>query len=406
MIKWEKNKKNFEFLVGLFLFAIIDILFSFRHTMNPQDTTVFAFSYKYGFISRGLAGTCLKILDMLLPGNQMTYGTIYTISEIVTVIFFICLFALFYICLKKCQDDEQAMIKYMIIFMSIFAFPEFLTLENFGRLDVYLTIIILICTALILSEKFEWCIVPLCALGTIIHQGFVFMDVNLVLVLLFYKALRSEGKKRKKYTLILILSFIVCSIFFLYFEIFSHSLGQDAYNEIRTLALQLSSDGESVNESILLHEILREDVFEYEKGFHILNYQETPLFLLFFSPYIVIAIKFFRNLLGDARTKEDKLVCWAIILGAVTVLPEIVLKIDYGRYVYTIIFYYIAIIMCMITMREKIIIDTLNHTLQSVKNKIAFWQIILIYPILLVPFLDVRFNDLICAIMRWVFGIA
>ena len=34
----------------------------------------------------------------------------------------------------------------------------------------------------------------LCCLGVLIHQGFVFMNVNIVLVLLFYKWLKSGGK--------------------------------------------------------------------------------------------------------------------------------------------------------------------------------------------------------------------
>ena len=55
------------FLLVMAFFAAACWLRYFDHTINPQDTTAFAFSYRYGFISRGLMGSLLELQD-ILPG--------------------------------------------------------------------------------------------------------------------------------------------------------------------------------------------------------------------------------------------------------------------------------------------------------------------------------------------------
>ena len=47
-----RKKSNITFIILLSIFAVISFLNYFDHSINPQDTTVFAFSYKYGFILR------------------------------------------------------------------------------------------------------------------------------------------------------------------------------------------------------------------------------------------------------------------------------------------------------------------------------------------------------------------
>lgn len=400
-----KVQRNGTFYVGMILAAIICFAYYFEQQMNPQDTTVFAFSYKYGFISRGFMGTLLLLVNKISPVDAMSYHTVYQMSMAATILFFIMLFVLYAVLLYKVEEKQERTMQFFILILSILAFPEFLTLENFGRLDVYLAILMLACVIILLIEKAEWLVIPLCALATIIHQGFVFMNINIILVMLLYKAFRCQGKIRKKYLVIFGITFLTVSALFLYFELFSHMNGQEIYDEVVALAKKLSMDGESVNDSLLKHEILGEDVFAYEWGFHILNYEETPLFLLMFSPFILLGIGFFRRLCKALQTKEQKFIYGIVIAGAITVLPEAILKIDYGRYSYAILFYYILMVMILFAWRDNFVEVEAGNTYKRIRQKMDAPAMMILYLIMMVPFRDVRFNELICGIMMWIFRI-
>ena len=58
------------FLLVMAFFAAACWLRYFDHTINPQDTTAFAFSYRYGFISRGSWGAFWNWQDILRDGSD------------------------------------------------------------------------------------------------------------------------------------------------------------------------------------------------------------------------------------------------------------------------------------------------------------------------------------------------
>ncbi len=386
------NKKINKFLLILFAFAVVCILFYFEHRMNPQDTTIFAFSYKYGFISRGLLGTIWQGLDKILPFSIMNFEAIYFFTIVVTVIFFVMLFVFFKISLKRVAEKDLTNTMYIIVFFSVFTFPMFLTLENFGRLDEYLVLLTVICCVLIVIEKVEWLIIPICTFCVILHQGFVFMNVNIILVLLFYKMLMCERKKRKYYIFIFATVLVICSVFFLYFELFSHVRGELIYDEIVSTAKSLSQTGEDFSESLVNHEILGLDVYEEERVYHLMNKDETPIFLAFFCPYIIMGIMFFVRLFKNKSTKE-KWVYAAVVAGAVTILPEAILKVDFGRYIYAALFYYLGIVICLMAMNDKGITSQVDDTLKRIKNVVPASKVLIVYPFIFMPFLDVHITQ-------------
>ena len=85
----------------------------------------------------------------------------------------------------------------------------------------------LLCAVLILTERAEWLVVLLAAVCVMIHQGYVFMYANIVLVLLFYKAMSGAGKRSRKYWKLFVATFVVISALFLWFEFFSHFNGEE-----------------------------------------------------------------------------------------------------------------------------------------------------------------------------------
>lgn len=385
-----REEKRRKFLFSLALFVIPCVLRYFNGKMNAQNTTVFAFSYKYGFISRGLMGSVWQLLDKLLPFDLMNFNSIQLFSGIATIIFFVVLFMFYNTCLKLCDEKYCRRVEYLICFLSVFIFPMFVTVECFGRLDVYLMILTLICCILLVKDKWEWLIVPVVTICVIMHHGYVFMYFNIILVLLFYKILMHE-KNRKKYIFIFVVTFFIASILFLYFEFFSHPEGEGIFDEIVSLSMALSMDGASYSESMVYHEILGLDVYELEELCHTMNRNESPFFAMFFCIYPIIGIYFLYNLFKGKSIKE-KWAYFAVAVGSLTILPQVILKVDYGRYVFATFFYYITIVICLIVMKDKNVYEQLENTIEVVKNKIPATKLLIVYPMIFMPFLDVHIS--------------
>ena len=123
------DKKDRLFLLGMLFFCIICSLYYFAGIMSEYNTSLYVLSYKYGFMSRGLIGTIWQWLDALLPFNLMNYYSIYNMNMLFTAVLYLFYFVMYYIMLRIVPQSEKSNIKYLIIFLSIFTFPMFVTRE-------------------------------------------------------------------------------------------------------------------------------------------------------------------------------------------------------------------------------------------------------------------------------------
>nr|MCR4610533.1 hypothetical protein [Lachnospiraceae bacterium] len=235
----------------------------------------------------------------------------------------------------------------------------------------------------------EWICIPLVIIAECIHQGFVFMNINIILVLLFYKIMKRQGKEKKKYIIYFALTLLCASVFFLYFEFFSHVDGENIYEEIVSTAKSLSYSGKAYGTMLVQHEILGQGVWMDEWRYHYANFIDVPIFLVLFSPYIVIGFKFLKSLVKGNKTLNDKLAYLAVALGALTVVPEILMKVDFARYVFAVFFYYIVVVMCLMVMGDDKVITTFSDVKDKVKATIPFAIILLIYPMMFMPLYDI-----------------
>ena len=215
------------------------------------------------------------------------------------------------------------------------------------------------------------------------------MNINIILVLFFYKIMKREGKERKKYIVYFVLTLVVASIFFMYFEFFSHVDGENIFEEIVSTAKSLSYSGKAYGTMLVQHEILGQGVWMDEWRYHYANFVDVPIFVVLFSPYLIIGIRFLKNLCKGEKNINDRLAYLAVALGALTVVPEILLKVDFARYVFAVFFYYIVVVMCLIVMGDKKTIDTFHMTKEKIKNKIPFAIILIVYPMMFMPLYDI-----------------
>lgn len=388
------DKTKLSFLPALALFALVCFIRHFKCTMSSYNTTLFALSYDYGFISRGFIGSIFNLVGDILPYEIHNYIGVYNFSGLFTLLYYLVLFWFYKVCLDHCAEENKRNVKHLIIFLSMFAFTMWTTSINYGRLDIYLFIFMLISVILIIKEKYEWLIIPFGIICTCIHQGFVFTNANTILVLLLYKIFLDDKKKQKKYITIFILFFLSISALFLYFEFFSHTNGESIVDEVIRAAKDLSENGKSYNKSIIKHEILGLDITSDEQKYHIDNMQDFPVFCVLFAPYIFFGFRFFIQLVLDKTASlEKRFVYLAFLLGGATMIPQFLLKVDYGRYMFNLIFYYVSLLIAVLAMQDHKIADNLNTLKAELKNITPMTFVWFLYPFLLTPFRAVAISS-------------
>lgn len=392
------KKENIQFIIMWIWIAIVLCIRYYDGEIKNINGTMMAFHYGYGFISRGFIGSIYAMLDKILPGSMYTYPMAMKFIQLMTGMFLVMLMAFVYLCQKKVKKSAYKSTEYLILFLTIFAVPMFVSKYNFGRLDLYLVMISLLGTMLLIQEKAEWLIIPLTAMGIMIHQGYAFMYYNILLVLVFYKWMSAtDTKKRKKYQIIFFTSLVICVVLFFWFEVFSHVNGEAIVGDIcrnATGICQDSPDGE-YHKDVIDHEILGIDLTAKERPWQLMNRVQFPFFILMFLPYIIIAVGFFKRVWKSAEDTRSRLKYLALILGALTMLPEFVIKVDYGRWIFAVICYYCIVVLALAAMGDEVITNSMETTHSRLNRTLPLAILLLLYAVLFQPCMDVCINDVV-----------
>lgn len=393
-----KKKQISRFMWLLILLSCAIFFLDYDERVLPYNSTILAFSYKYGFISRGLAGTIYQWIDHILQVNMIDYAMVLRFTLIVTLAFYVLFFAFCYQCMKRCQEEYLGRFLYLILFYAVFVVSMFAYKRNFGRLDLYLMALTVIGTMCLIAKKAEWLIVPLSMISVMYHQGYVFMFYNILLALLVYRLLSEKEKKaRIYYGVILLVSLIGCSALFLWFEFFSHTDGVRYVDEIIANAKAMTKpfNGMTYHDTLIDHEILGIDLSDVEYPYRVMNWIEIPFFIAIISPYIVLAVKLFRRILARAQGKTERLKYGFLAIAAGTLLPLFLMKCDYARWVFALISYYCMIFLALVAMGDRIVAEELTGIFTEIKEKYPFAILLLLLPALLTPFWDVHINGLL-----------
>lgn len=120
-----KEKQIRRFMWMLLLLSCAIFFLNYDERVLPYNSTILAFSYKYGFISRGLAGTIYQWLDAILPVNLIAYDMVLRFTLIVTIAFYALFFAFCYQCMKRCEGKYLGRVQYLILFYAVFVVSMF-----------------------------------------------------------------------------------------------------------------------------------------------------------------------------------------------------------------------------------------------------------------------------------------
>ena len=392
----KKEIKNF-----IYLLVVIDALLfitNYRGQLRSYNSTLLALSYEYGFTSRSLLGTLYHLVDFILPVDMMSYEAARAFALIFTLGFFALLIFFSYKMLLKVDESCIKPAEYLLLFLSIGAVTTFSFSYNFFRVDIFMMWVSLIATLLLMNEKTVWMAIPLSAIGVMFHQGFVLMYFNIILVILFYQAMNSKLKKIKTFIIFLI-SFVLGSGLFLWFELFSRTNGDSIFDKVEAEAKALSFN-EVYHTTLLYHEVLGVDVSGSETLFYKMNHVQLFLFVICCAPIIFVLARFFINLIKGGEGVFAKLKYIAAAVGSLTILPDLIAKVDYGRWMLAVATYYIVIILAMCALGDEIVQTELESLYKKAREN-PWMLVIVLIPILLVPFMDVDIDKLVQAWQKW-----
>ena len=319
-----KEKQIRRFMWMLLLLSCAIFFLDYDERVLPYNSTILAFSYKYGFISRGLAGTIYQWLDAILPVNLIAYDMVLRFTLIVTIAFYALFFAFCYQCMKRCEGKYLGRVQYLILFYAVFVVSMFAYKRNFGRLDLYLMAFTVMGVMCLIAQKAEWLIIPFSIICVMYHQGYVFMFYNVLLALLVYRLLSVENKKsRVYYGVILVISLLGCAALFLWFEFFSHTDGARYVDEIIANAKAMTKpfNGMAYHDTLIDHEILGIDLSDVEYPYRVMNWIEIPFFIAIILPYIVMVVKLFHRIMARTTEKRERLKYGFVAIAAGTLLP-------------------------------------------------------------------------------------
>lgn len=383
------KKNHIRFLPALAVFALVCFIRHFKFTMSTYNTTFFALNYDYGFIPRGFIGTCFKYITETYEKIGWNYMGVFNFNGFFTLIYFILLFIFFGLSLHRCPEESKRNLKHLLVFLSIFAFPMFTTSVNYGSLDLYLNIVLILSLILLVWEKGEWLIIPLVILGMCINHDFIFTHTMLIGILLIYKLLNRNGKTRIKYAIILLLFLISSLSLFSHFENYTYENPKEMSVEIKTSAKALSETGKSYGKTYVKAEILGEDLSLTEERLEQNedNMQDLPVFTLLFSPYLVAMMYLFLRLFTDLNITWHKRISYmALLFGSAAILPMLIHDVYYGRYMFQLVFYYIVIFIALFTLGDATVETHFTHVKTDMKKLTPMTFVWFVYPFLLTPF--------------------
>ncbi len=403
-------------MLFLTVYAAVLTALHIQTVTGTYITTMYAFTYNHGFLARGVMGTLLLVIDRILPGVQYSYEGVRAMCYAQDVLFVGLLLFFMYYCLKHTDAHQNWAVFLLAFFLGTLSFPEFIAFQNFGRTDAVCACLVLVMVFLVILRRAEWLCIPLCALGVMIHQGFVLQFISVPLALLFYRMmvcftegkegrLNLKNKEGQKFFWMAALCVAAAGVLFLYLN-FNHSAGIAAYETVLATAKRLAApqyNGE-IHEQLLMHEILGQDPATDEHALHMFNFRESAVYLVLVSPYLWIAVRFFIDVMKKARGAVRRFTYGVWIAAAWLILPDFLIKIDFGRWVYAVIFYYFVTVLALLVQKDAVITEAFQTSAQRIaKHRIVPWLLAL-YGLVFSPMGDIWISRLSMAITNVIFG--
>lgn len=359
--------KNRQFLKHYILFFLIFIVYYILDIVTPQqiDTyiaTQYLTSYDLGFISRGFIGSLISLLFDKISTLHIHF--IVTICNL-----FLIFIATYFV--TKVYVSVEKKLKFIIFCIVLFFCinPAGITFlfnqKNFGRLELFSIIIMLVSVIIIMKRSKLVYIVPiLCAVSILIYHTAIFMYLPIIFALLFY-----IGKKEnnKRYMWVFIVSFTLSCLLFIYMQ----CLGKITLYSLDETISRLSENSFFMPSD----EYLSAEYYMKVSGhLELMNMRiPTILYRLIISLVIYIPIIYFIYYVYIKSYKnanrKQKIAYLAILINVLTIIPVFIFAVDYGRWISAIFITQIVLILSLVYMKDDLILDALESLQAKLLDK-------------------------------------
>jgi len=211
-----KNSLN-RYEIGIFFFLCIQLISVVRPfgEMDELVATSYLLSYRYGLSSRSFAAT---LIDMLTGGAFISryFVWVFIFCSLVFLSFLIAVY-LGYIITRSEDSIKIPVVSFSLVYVSCFTSPAaYFVYGNFGRVELFALLFMLIILAVIDKPGFRW-IIPFLALFTLgTHLVLLFFYIPFIFILELYEYMGKGNRQKRKLLLFGVTFMVVAAAFFLY----------------------------------------------------------------------------------------------------------------------------------------------------------------------------------------------
>jgi hypothetical protein len=335
-------------------------------------------SYDFGFGARFLIGSLVQ----LLPGD-ITLRTVWDIVVASTLL----LIGLTSYLVGKVVRGTSGNAKYALLGMVglYIASPlatQFLEITTFGRLELYLQILVLI-TVCLLKTRVSLFLTPLISIVCVaIYQNYVFLYLVPLGVILLYNALSASSRvemRQRIVSLVLTGAGALAMFVLLQFDRFVRVSSAEemlariaTYSKIRLdgtpLSLEYFTDMKSIIKTFILD-------LDGAYGWDLLATRFAISFA-FFLPLIVLLACLWRRCIKTAKTPKDKWLYRLAAISPLSSLPTFALTVDYGRWICAVFFVHFVLVFYFCYKQDRIVLGALKHFYGLIVPKHLVWYFV------------------------------
>jgi hypothetical protein len=303
--------------------------------MDGYILSSYLLSFRYGFAHRMLIGTIVDILSGadILSNNYVSNAMIFSFVFCGTIwLIFLVSTVIGYLIIKS--DDKIPVLLLTVLYLSSsISIHAYFVQGNFGRMEIYVLLFMLIVSFIINKMLWRWFIPVLCFMSLAAHLVVVFFYIPFVFIILLYEIYNKPNRNRNDIVLLIITTLSIIVTFF-YFVLFSKSTlayqDEIIFADILKNRTDIKNFGSSLHYDYFLSII---DTFRlaasiYKEGILFRFYciiQNLPLFLFF--------ILFWKKCIKIEQRKIVKLIFLISMLLPVFSIPAFILFVDWGRWV-------------------------------------------------------------------------
>jgi hypothetical protein len=353
----KKKINKYELLIFLFLF--IQLLSTSNQDMDGHALSSYLLSYRYGFASRMFIGT---IVDLLLGGGFVSAVFVYAFAFCGTVL--LCLFISVVLGhIIQNSENRLPLLLLSILYLSSSISPAaYFVQGNFGRMEIYIFLFVLIIFSIIDKKLLRWFIPALCFMSIATHLVSVFFYMPLVFIILVYKYINKENKNKKE-GILLILTTVIIVFSFLFFVFFSKAALIFKTEDEFVNALKDKTDITAYGSS-LHYDYFLSITDTYKSAMNYFN-SITALMKKYYCilqnlPFFLFFILFWKNCITFEQKRSMKLIFWFSMLLPMLSIPAFILFIDWGRWVIMLLTVQFMLVFFFLYMKETAVVYTAN----------------------------------------------